>query len=204
MIRRLLVPFLGSALLMAGTAGNALGKCEGANPPSSCSELVVSMEVGGSSGLQAGTTETVKISIARGDTHLDAMGIVLTFARAGDSTSVRVAATATPVPGLWTADVLLPDGGSWSVMAQVVDLGGNASLVPVHTNWGSVVPAVPPTSPPVTAPPATPASPVLPIVLLLGVLAAAAVAGQLIRDRSRRRTAAAGVASGSAATADRA
>jgi hypothetical protein len=204
MIRRLFVPLLGSALLLAASAGSALGKCEGANPPSACSALVVSMEVGGNRGIQAGTAETVKISIARGDTHLDAMGIVLTFARAGDASRVRIPATATPVPGLWTAEVLLPDGGSWSVMAQVVDLGGNASLVPVHTTWGSVVPALPPTSPPVTGPPVTPASPVLPIAQLLGLLAAAAVAGQLMRDRSRRRTAAAGAASASAATADRA
>lgn len=204
MIRRLLIPLLGSGLLLAASAGSALAKCEGPNPPDFCSELIVSMEVGGSSGIQAGTPETVKVSIARGDTHLDAMGIVLTFARGGDGSSVTVPATATPVPGLWTADVLLPDGGSWSVMAQVVDLGGNASLVPVHTSWGAVVPALPPASPPVAAHPATPALPVLPVALLIGLLAAAAVAGQLIRDRSRRRTAAAGVASGSAATADRA
>src|SRR4029453_7441398 len=89
-----------------------------------------------------------------------------------DGTRVQAAATAGSA-GQWTAEVLLPNVGNWSVVAQVVDLNGDAHRIPVHTNWGPSVPALAPAKPPVTAPPVTPASPVLSIAVLLGLLAAA-------------------------------
>lgn len=193
MIRRLLIPLLGSGLLLGATAGSALAKCEEtADPkPAFCSEVVVSVAVAGGGMPEAGTRETLIVNVSQGEQPFEAMGVVLTLLDA-EGTRVRAPATVTS-PGLWTAEVTLPDGGSWSVMAQVVTNTGAAYRLPVYSEWGETLPVLPPaeeaptTAPPVT--PATPASPVLPIVLLLGLLAAAAIAGQLIRDRSRRRTA---------------
>jgi hypothetical protein len=122
------------------------------------------------------------------------MGVVLTLLD-GDGTRVRVPAPATS-PGLWTAEVTLPKGGIWSVMAQVVTDTGAAYRLPVYGEWGEGLPVLPPAEEaPAAAPPvtSTPASPALPIALLLGLVAAAAVAGFAMRDRARRRTAGATV-----------
>lgn len=208
MLRRFLIPLLGSGLLLGATAASALGKCEEqANPkPAFCSEIVVSLAVAGGGMAEAGTRETLLVNVSQSEKPFSAMGVVLTLLDT-DGTRVRAPATATSL-GLWTADVTLPSAGSWSVMAQVVTDTGAAYRLPVYGDWGELLPVLPPaeeaptTAPPVT--PASPASPVLPIVLLLGLLAAAAVAGQLIRGRIRRRTAEAPAAVGSATTADRA
>ena len=208
MIRRFLIPLLGTGLLLGATAGSALAKCEeAADPkPAFCSEVVVSLTVAGGGMPEAGKLETLLVNVSQGEQPFSAAtGVVLTLLDA-DGTKVRASATVTS-PGLWTAEVTLPSAGSWSVMAQVVTDAGDEYRIPVYGDWGELLPVLPADEAPAAAPPVTPAapaSPVPPIVLLLGLLAVAAIAGQLIRDRSRRRTAAAGVASGSAATVDRA
>jgi hypothetical protein len=218
MIRRLLVPLLASDLLLAATAGSAFGKCEeGADPqPEFCSEVQVSLNVGGGTGayqagtptsfalFQAGTSESFNLYVSLGEQPLDAMAVAVIFVKNGD-TRVRVQATPASQPGQWTGEVQLPEDGFWAVTAQVVDANGAASLVtmtPIRVSQ----PAEPPTATPVTPPPAPPAAPALPIALLLAGIAIAAVAGQTIGYRSRRRTAGAPAPSGaaSAASADRA
>lgn len=202
MIRRLLIPLLGSGLLLAATASSAFAKCEGPNPPEFCKSVAVNLGIGGGEGqLRAGTLETVPISVTLGEQPYDATDVVLTFARVADGTAVRIAATASPVAGMWTADVNLPNGGTWTVVANVVAADGTATLSKLGTIQVGKPPALPPSATPVTPPPLAPALPALPIALLLGGIALAAIAGQLVRDRSRRRPA--GVA-GAAATADRA
>ncbi|MBA3688723.1 MAG: hypothetical protein H0W81_07840 [Chloroflexi bacterium] len=207
MIRRFLVPLLGTGLLLGATAGSALAKCEEqADPkPAFCSEVVVSVSVAGGGMAEAGTRESLLINVSQGEQPFSAIGVVLTLLDA-DGTRVRAPAVATS-PGLWTAEVTLPSAGSWSVMAQVVTDTGAAYGLPVYSEWGEVLPVLPPAEEaPTTAAPVTPtpASPVLPIALLLGLLAAGAAAGLLMRDRARRRTAEVPVAVGSATTADRA
>jgi hypothetical protein len=208
MIRRLAIPLLGSGLLLAASAGSALAKCEGPNPPAFCSEVIVSMNVAGGGTLQAGTAESVDVSVSEGEQPLPAMGVVLTFSRLADGTEVRVYATATSVPGLWSAEVNLPDGGGWTARAQVVTNTGADYLVQVQTSSGVVMPVGSPPKPPVTtptAPPVTPAAPAWPIVLGLGFIAAALLGGGAAWGRTRRRTAgAAGSAAANATTADRA
>jgi hypothetical protein len=95
--------------------------------------------------------------------------------------------------------VLLPDGGSWTVVAEVVAPEGVASSVPLDTIQVAKPPAAPPSTTPLTPPPSTP--PILPIGLVLAGLAAVGLAWQTLRARRR---AGAGVAApvGSAATAD--
>jgi hypothetical protein len=218
MIRRLLVPLLASGLLLAATAGSAFAKCEeGADPqPDFCSQVQVSLNVGGGPGayqagtptsfavFQAGTNESFNLYVSLGEQPLDAMAVALTFVKNGE-TRVRVQAAPTSQPGEWTGEVQLPEDGFWAVTAQVVDANGAASLVTMQPIRVSQ-PAKPPTATPITPPPAPPAAPTLPIALLLAGIAAAAVAGQTI-GRSRRRTAGAAAPSGtatSAASADRA
>lgn len=206
MIRRLLIPLLGSGLLLAATAGSALAKCEGPDPkPAFCSEVIVSMNVAGGGTLLAGTRQSVDVSVSQGEQPLPALGVVLTFTRLADGTAVRAYGAATSVPGLWSADVNLPDSGGWTVKAQVVTNTGANYLIPVETSWGAVIPVGSPPKTPVATPttPVTPAAPVWPVVLGLGFIAAAVLGGGVAWDRSRRRTAAAGIAATSQVTADR-
>jgi hypothetical protein len=201
--RRLFVPLLASGLLLAASAGSAVAKCEGPNPPEFCKEVVASLDVGGNGTVQAGTRQSLVINVSQGEQTFDAMGVALIFSRDSDGSSLRSVATATSEPGRWTAEVLLPDSGSWIVDAQVVDANGAVYRIPVHTSWGAVLLARPrPTTPvtPVTPPPVTPASPVLPIAIAIGALAAAAVVAFGLRQRTRRG-APAGLAA--AATASR-
>jgi len=218
MIRRLLIPLFASGLLLAATAGSALAKCEeGADPqPAFCSEVQVSLNVGGGPGVyqagtptsfalfQAGTSESFNLYVSLGEQPLDAMSVALTFVKNGE-TRVRVQAVAAGQPGEWTGEVLLPEDGFWAVTAQVVDANGAATLVKMDSVRANQPPE-PPAATPVTPPPAPPAAPALPIALLLVGIAAAAIAGQIVGNRSRRRTAGAAAPSGaatSAASADR-
>ena len=204
MIRRLLIPLLGSGLLLAASASSVFAKCEGPNPPEFCKEVAVSLNVGGPGAMHAGTLETVAIQVSKSEQPFDAEAVTLTFARVTDGTAVRVAATATPVDGMWTAEVNLPDGGSWTVVAEVVGADGSESTVSIDTIQ-VFRPALTPSTTPVTPPPVAPGAPVLPIALVIASIAAiAAISGQVIREGRRRRTADAPAAVGSAATADRA
>ena len=206
MIRRLLIPLLGAGLLLAATAGSAFAKCEGEDPPEFCKDVAVNLSIGGGEGtLQAGIRETVTIDVSLAEQPYEAKSVVLTFARVADGDALVVPATASVRPGLWTADVLLNDGGSWTVVAQVIAVDGTETMVPFNTIQVRKGPDLPPVNTPVTPPPTTPTSPILPIALGLMGIAAAALLGQGIRERSKRR-AAAGVAAsvGSAATADHA
>jgi hypothetical protein len=185
MIHRLLIPLLGAGLLLAATAGSAFAKCEGTDPrPEFCSDVIVDLKVSGGGIFHAGTEEAVAINVSMGEQPFDALGVVLTFARVADGTAVRVPATASPVAGQWTADVLLPDGGSWTVVAQVVTADGAEYRIPMQVVQVAAPPDLPPATP--ATPPVTPTTPALPIALLLAGLAAAALAGLAIRGRSRR------------------
>ena len=200
MIRRLLVPLLGAGLLLAATAGSAFAKCEGPNPPEFCKSVAVSLMIGGGGGvLQAGTLETVTIDVSLGEQPYEATSVTLSFARVADGTTVLVPATASVRPGLWSAEVLLPDGGSWTVVAEIVAPDGAASSMPLDTIQVAKPPALPPPTTPTTPPPATP--PVLPVVLGFAGLAAVGLAVQQLRAR-RRAGAGAAAPAGSAATAD--
>lgn len=199
MIRRILIPLLGSGLLLAATAGSAFAKCEGPNPPEFCKSVAVNLGIGGGEGhLQAGLRETVPISVTLGEQPYEATSVVLTFARVADGAIVTVPATASVQSGLWTAEVLLPNGGSWTVVADVVTPDGTASSMSLATIQVSNPPALPPVTTPITPPPAAPILPALPIALALTGIALAAIAGQLIRDRTRRRTAGGAVSTASA------
>jgi hypothetical protein len=202
MFRRLLIPLLGSGLLLTATAGSALAKCEGPNPPEFCSEVIVGFG-DSSAAFEAGTPETVVFTVSQGEQPFEAMGVTLTFISVEDESRIVVPATATNTPGLWRAEVNLPDGGIWNTYAQVVTNTGAAYRLFVE-RARVTLPEAPPAEKPISAPPVTPTPPVLPIALVLGGLAAAAVAAVVIRDRSRRRTAAAGIAAASQVTADRA
>jgi len=202
MFRRLLIPLLGSGLLLAASAGSALAKCEGTDPPAFCSEVIVGFGESSAS-FEAGTPETVVFTVTQGEQPFEAMGVTLTFISVEDESRIVVPATATNTPGLWRADVNLPDGGIWNTYAQVVTNTGAAYRIFVE-RARVTLPAAPPVEKPITAPPVTPTAPILPIALVLGGLAAAALGWVVIRDRTRRRTAsAAGIAATSTVTADR-
>lgn len=205
MLRRLLIPLIGSGLLLAATAGSVFAKCEGPEPPEFCKSLAVNLSIGGGGGvLQAGTRETVTIDLSLAEQPYEAASVVLVFARVADGDAVVVPATASVRPGLWTADVLLTDGGSWTVVANVATADGIESSVPINMIQVARGPDLPPATTPITPPPTTPTSPILLIALGFAALAAAVLVGQGIRERSKRRAAGVPAPVGSAATADHA
>jgi hypothetical protein len=208
MIRRMLIPLMGSGLLLAATAGSALAKCEqNLDPkPPECSMIVAVLDVGGGVP-QAGTSQSVEIFLSQGEQPFVAQTVVLILSGNTDEPRLTAEATATGQPGQWTAELLLPTEGSWTVSAQLEYVIGQPFDVEVNTDWAGILPARAPEAPPATTPPVAPVapgSPALPIALALGALAAAVLAGQVIRDRSRRRTTAGGIAASSRITADRA
>ena len=211
MIRRLLIPLLGSGLLLAASASSVFAKCEGPNPPAACNDVLGDLRVFGGGYIHAGTLETVMVEVSKGEQPFEAVSVLVVFTSEVDATTIRVPAIATLEAGIWSAKVTLPNGGLWSVEAQVVDASGSATMVPLQTVHAGQLPAPPPVATPVAPPPVTPTTPVLPIALVVAGLAAAGLAGQAIRDRSRRRTAGATAAAApaalpgeSAATPDRA
>jgi hypothetical protein len=203
MIRRLVIPLLGSGLLLAASAGSAFAKCEGPDPkPEFCSQVVVGWTTSGD--MQVGVAQTITFTVTQGEQPFDAMGVVLQFINAAGGTRIDVPATATNTPGLWRAEVKLPANGIWNTYAQVVTNTGAAYRMLVQ-RLRVVLPPAPPVTTPVTTPPVNPALPVLPIALVLAGIAAAAIGGQVIGGRSRRRTAkTAAPAPGNAAITDRA
>ena len=201
MIRRLVIPLLGSGLLLAASAGSAFAKCEGPNPPDFCSEVVVAFTTMGD--MQVGVAQAITFTVTQGEQPFEAMGVVLQFINPQDGTQIDVPAIATDSLGLWRAEIKLPADGIWNTYAQVVTNTGAAYRLFVE-RARVILPPAPPVKKPITAPPVTPAAPILPIALVLGGLAAAALAGVVIRDRTRRRTAgAAAIAATSQVTADR-
>src|SRR5437773_5786121 len=118
--RRLLIPIVASGLLLAATAGSVFAKCDGPNPPDFCKEVVASLNDGGGN-FQAGTLESLVIDLSQGEQPFNARSVVLTFTRNSDGSTLRSVATATSMAGQWTAQVRFPQGGSWTIAAQVAD-----------------------------------------------------------------------------------
>jgi len=153
--------------------------------------------------MQVGVAQAITFTVTQGEQPFEAMGVVLQFINPQDGTQIDVPAIATDSPGLWRAEIKLPADGIWNTYAQVVTNTGAAYRLFVE-RARVILPPAPPVKKPITAPPVTPAAPILPIALVLGGLAAAALAGVVIRDRTRRRTAgAAAIAATSQVTADR-
>ncbi|MDQ2853485.1 MAG: hypothetical protein M3R32_01350 [Chloroflexota bacterium] len=206
MIRRLLIPLLGSGLLLAASAGSALAKCEGPNPPDFCSQVVASIDFGSTgSTIQAGTETTMRVWVTRGEQPTAIRSVALTLSHIGDATVVNLTATMVE-PGLWKTTVKLPLAGAWTVRADVTDVDGNISTL--NLDAVNAAPAVTAPQPPATTPPATPVNPTppaLPIALLVAGLAGAALLAGGMRERARRRDAGATMgASANSASGERA
>jgi hypothetical protein len=185
MIRRLLIPLLGSGLLLAAGAGSALAKCEGPNPPDFCSQVVASMDFGSAGATaRAGIETPVRVWVSRGEQPTEASGITLIFARIADATVVRAEAQPSAEAGLWRVNVNLPRGGGWTVVAEVTQVDG--TLVRLNLDW--VLVATGPSAPRVAplAAPISPAPPAWPIALVLAGVVASGLLAVRARQRSRR------------------
>jgi hypothetical protein len=174
MIRRLLIPLLGSGQLLAAGAGSALAKCEGPNPPAFCQQTVASIDFGSTGGtIRGGTVTQVRVWVSRGEQPADASSVTLVFARIANATVVRAAAMPSVEPGLWRADVNLPAGGSWTVVAEIGEVDGTMQRQTLDTlRVGESL--TPPAEQPAT--PISPATPSLPVAILVAGIAAAETA----------------------------
>jgi len=188
--RRLVIPLLASSMLLAAAAGSAVAKCEGTDPPEFCKEVMASVEYGTGASLRAGSDTPLRIWVSRGEQPIEATNVALVFARIADATVVRVEATGTGQAGFWRADVNLPAGGGWTLVAEIDGVDGGP-LVRLNLDTLRVrEPLTPPHGPAPPVNPSTPidpSTPVLPIVLLVAGIAAAALGAAALRERSRRR-----------------
>jgi len=186
--RRLLIPIVASGLLLAASAGSALAKCEGPNPPDFCNDVVAGWASGyGPGAFDAGTQRSVELFVSKGEQPYDAVSVLLTFTN--DATVVNAPATLTSLPGVWRANVTLPDAGRWSINVQVVDAQGEAASLHLDPVYVPVPRIEPPATPVTPVPPAPPTFPALPIALLLAGIAAAGAAAYGLRQRTRRQSA---------------
>ena len=191
MIRRFVLPLLGSGLLLAGTATGVLAKCEGPNPPEFCQQVVAFINDATAGSLRAGTSSALNVWIQKGEQPYAVKSVLLSFSRYLDGQLVRAEAFRTGLAGQWRADVKMPAGGDggWKVTAYVVDLDGVTTAITIDQTLVVQPPAPPVTTPITPTPPVTPTPtlPALPIALLVAGLAAVAMAGVALRDRTRRR-----------------
>jgi hypothetical protein len=188
MIRRFVLPLLGSGLLLAGTATGVLAKCEGPNPPEFCQQVVAYIDDTTTGSLQAGTSAAVYVWIRKGEQPYAVKSVLLSFSSYADGQLVRAEAIRTGQAGQWRADVKMPTDGGWKLTAYVVDLDGVTTALAVDATL-VVRPKAPPVTTPTTpTPPVTPTPtlPALPIALLVAGIAAAGMAGVALRDRTRR------------------
>jgi hypothetical protein len=192
MIRRTLVPLIASGLLLAATAGSALAKCEGPNPPAFCSEVVASVSNGGGSYLRltAGEATTVDVAVTQGEQPFAAESVVLVFHRVAGGDAIEIPAQG-GAGGIWHAEVTLPEGGSWTVVAEL-GVDGMTQRMTYEPFRVAAAPQAPdgPVATPAT--PISPAPPVLPIALAIAAVAVAAGAltAAALRGRARRRVSA--------------
>jgi hypothetical protein len=191
--RRLVIPMLGSAMLLAATVGSAAAKCEMPDPPAFCDEVIANVDFGGTgSTIRAGLDTQVRIWVSRGEQPIEPTSVTLVFARVADSVVVRAEATESAEAGLWRAQVTLPAGGSWTLVAEIDGIDGamqRLSIATLQVRQPLVAPDEPGT-PANPAAPINPTLPALPIALLVAGLAAAALFAPALRDRTRRRVAA--------------
>lgn len=190
MIRRFVLPLLGSGLLLAGSATGVLAKCEGPNPPDFCQQVVAFIDLGGGA-LTAGTATPVDVFVQKSEQAYPVQSVLLSFYNLADGTLVRATAERTSDPGRWRANVTLTAAGGWRADAVVVDLDGQTIVYRIEPTQVARAPLKPPTTPTTPTPPVTPTPPsvpALPIALLVAGLAAAVMAGAALRDRTRRRT----------------
>lgn len=185
MIRRLLIPLLGSGLLLAAGAGSALAKCEGPNPPDFCSQVVASIDFGSAGATaRAGIETPVRVWVSRGEQPAQASNVTLVFARIADATVVRAEALPSAEAGLWRVNVTLPAGGGWTVVAEVTQVDGTLVRLNLDLVRVAVAPSAPRVAPP--AAPISPAPPVWPIGLVVAGVAAAGLLAARARQRTRR------------------
>lgn len=184
MLRRLLVPLLGSTLLLAAGATTALGKCEGPNPPTFCSEVVASLDGGGTAtAFRAGDPTDVNVVVSQGEQPFEARSVTLTFSRVADGAVLTVPATRTTTAGMWHATVNLPAPGSWTIAADVTEPQGGTRQVAVLTIQAAEPRPASPAAKPVTPP----VSPLIPWVILLvgSAIGGGALALRAVRARAR-------------------
>ena len=181
---RLFVPALAASLLTLAAAGVALGKCEDGSPEAdnpACQAISATLETGGS--MAAGATTTVSLWVSQGEQPFWPMSAEVVFHRIADGTTLTVALDPAAEEGRFTADVNLPQGGHWTVVAQVRDLEGRTAILPLETIRVRDLPA--PTVDRGRSSPAAPLNvPAWPWALLGGVLAMGLGAAAL---RGRRR-----------------
>lgn len=191
MIRRLLVPLLGSSLLLVATAGSAMAKCEMPDPPEFCSQVIATVDYGSTGGtLRAGIETPVRVWITLGEQPIDATSVTLVFARIADASVVRVDARPSGEAGLWRAEINLPAGGGWTLVAELDGLEGGMQRLPLDTIRVREPLQPPGQQPPTPGQPTTPAPPTIPALPIALLVAAAAGAGPVVRelrDRSKRR-----------------
>ena len=177
-------------MLLAATVGSAAAKCEVPDPPAFCQEVLAHIDFAGTGvTMRAGVDTPVRIWISRGEQPIEPTSVTLVFARVADSAVIRAEATESAEAGLWLAQVTLPAGGSWTLVAEIDGIDGAMQRLPIETLQVRQ-PLLAPDQPGTPGTPLNPTVPALPIAILVAGLAAAALLAPALRERTQRRVAA--------------
>ena len=169
---RLTLSFIAAILLVLATAGAALAKCPEGSTEEQCQGIAASLDISGT--IQAGTETTVGLWLSYDGRPLnDTTSVELVFARVGEATVVRFPAAPTGSDGLYTARVLLPAGGYWTIATEVRMPDGLYGMA-LETRQVTPLPAGPATGTPVSSP-----APVIVPIWLAGALVLAMLGGAI-------------------------
>lgn len=143
--------FIAAVLLVLATTGAALAKCPEGSTEEQCQGMAAEIDSPGS--FQAGTETSVSVWLTYdGRPVTDTNRVDLVFARVSDGTVLRFPADSTAESDArYTAQVVLPAGGYWTIATEVQTPDGSYSMA-LETRQVSPLPAGPGTGSPASAP----------------------------------------------------
>jgi YtkA-like len=181
---RFTLSLIAAVLLGLATAGVALAKCPEGSTEEQCQGMAAEIDMPGS--FQAGTEASVSVWLTYdGRPVTDTNSVELVFSRVSDGTVLRFPADSnTESDGRYTAQVVLPAGGYWTIATDVQTPDGSFSMA-LETRQVTSLPAGPATGSPVSSP-----APVQFPIWLGGALVLAMLGGAIaVAAQARRRPA---------------
>ena len=174
---------IAAVLLVLATAGVALAKCPEGSTEEQCQGVVA--EIDGPASFHAGTEASVSVWLTYdGRPVTDTTSVELVFSRVSDGTVLRFPADSTAESdGRYTAQVVLPAGGYWTIATDVQTPDGSFSM-PLETRQVAPLPAGAATDSPVSS-----AAPVQFPIWLGGALVLGGVIALAAQARRRPATA---------------
>lgn len=123
--RRIVTATVMASLLAFAMVSAALAKCEKGSPEAEspfCLGVVATIDRG--TVIQAGTASAIDVTLTQGEEPLRGVSAEISFVRVGGGEPYIVALEPSSEPGHFVAQVNLPAGGFWTLVARVQNPSG--------------------------------------------------------------------------------